>query len=100
MMQENNSFDSLLIQKYFQLYRAKPTDMAYKGFEMTYYFTNILLMYPTDFMAHINDTAFNVFHDFNFRPVFIDKKTLVPDYFENKHLFIMQILNGDISREW
>ena len=28
---ENNSFDSLLIQKYFQLYRAKPTDMAYKG---------------------------------------------------------------------
>jgi hypothetical protein len=97
---ENNLFDSLLIQKYFQLYRAKPTDMAYKGFEMTYYFTNVLLRYPTDFMSHINDTAFNVFHDFNFRPVFIDKNNKVPDYFENKHLFIMQILNGDISREW
>ena len=74
--------------------------MAYKGFEMTYYFTNILLKYPTDFMSHINDTSFIVFHDFNFRPVFIDKKTKVPDYFENKHLFIMQILNGDILREW
>lgn len=96
----NNLFDSLLIQKYFQLYRAKPTDMAYKGFEMTYYFTSILLKYPTDFMSHINDTAFTVFHDFNFRPVFIDKKNKVPDYFENKHLFIMQILNGDILREW
>ena len=97
---ENNLFDSLLIQKYFQLYRAKPTDMAYKGFEMTYYFTNILLAYPTDFMSHINDTSFIVFHDFNFRPVFIDKKNKTPDYFENKHLFIMQILNGDILREW
>ena len=40
---KNNSFDSILIQKYFQIYRAKPSDMAYKGFEMTYYFTNILL---------------------------------------------------------
>ena len=96
----NNLFDSLLIQKYFQLYRAKPTDMAYKGFEMTYYFTSILLNYPTDFMSHINDTAFTVFHDFNFRPVFIEKGNTVPDYFENKHLFIMQILNGDILREW
>ena len=105
---ESNSLDSLLIQKYFQLYRAKPTDMAYKGFEITYYFVNILLSYPADFMAHINDTAFRVFHEFNFRPVFTDKsnavitdvKDTVPDYFENKHLFIMQILNGEISREW
>jgi hypothetical protein len=96
----SNIYDSLLIQKYFQLYRAKPTDMAYKGFEITYYFTNILLHYPSDFMSHINDTLFNVFHDFNFRPVFIDKKNKTPDYYENKHLFIMQILNGDFIREW
>ena len=40
---KNNLFDSLLIQKYFQLYSAKPSDMAYKGFEMACYFTNLLL---------------------------------------------------------
>jgi len=97
---ENNLFDSLLIQKYFQLYRAKPSDMAYKGFEITYYFTNVLLNYPNDFMSHINDSEFSVFHDFNFRAVFIEKQNKVPDYFENKHLFIMEILNGDILREW
>ncbi len=22
------------------------------------------------------------------------------DYYENKHLFIMQIINGEIAREW
>ena len=98
--EERNYFDSLLTQKYFQLYRAKPSDMAYKGFEMTYYFTSVLLNYPYDFMSHINDSAFAVFHNFNFRPVFIDKKNETPDYFENKHLFIMQILNGEILRTW
>ncbi len=98
--QSNNAFDSILRQKYFQLYRAKPTDMAYKGFELTYYFTKLLLHYPSDFMDHINDSSISVFHDFNFRPVYVDKKNSTPDYFENKHLFIMQILNGDIVREW
>jgi hypothetical protein len=95
---KNNLYDSILVQKYFQIYRAKPSDMAYRGFELTYYFTNLLLHYPSDFMTHINDSSFCVFHDFNFRPVYIEKKNSTPDYFENKHLFIMQILNGDIVR--
>lgn len=98
--QNNNVYDSILLQKYFQLYRAKPSDMAYKGFELTYYFTNLLLHHPSDFMDHINDSAISIFHDFNFRPVYVDKKNSTPDYYENKHLFIMQILNGDIVREW
>ncbi len=97
---DENQYDTLLVQKYFQLYRAKPTDMAYKGFEMTYYFTDLLLNHPGDFMEHLNDSEFNVFHGFNFRPVYIDKQNETPDYFENKHLFIMQILNGEILREW
>ena len=97
---KDNLFDSLLIKKYFQLYRAKPSDMAYKGFGITWFFTNLLLQYPNDVMSHINDTSFAVFHDYNFRPVFLEKQNEVPDYFENKHLFIMEILNGDIVREW
>ncbi len=97
---KNNSFDTLLTKKYFQLYREKPSDMAYKGFGITYYFTKLLLTYPADFINHINDSAFTVFHDFNFRPVYIDKKNKLPDYYENKHVFIMEILNGDIVREW
>ncbi len=97
---KNNEFDSLLLQKYFQLYRARPSDMAYKGFELTWYFTNILLEHPTDFMLHINDSNYAVFHEFNFRPVYPGKQSSAPDYFENKHLFIMQILNGEIMREW
>ena len=95
-----NLFSNFLITKYFQLYRAKPSDMAYKGFESAYYFTSILLNYGKDFMQHLNENELTVFHDFNFRPVYSNKNSIKPDYYENKHLFIMQILNGDNVREW
>ena len=97
---KNNSADSILIKKYFQLYRAKPSDMAYKGFGVTWYFTNLLLKYPGEIMSHLNDSSLSVFHNYNFRPVYIEKQNKTPDYYENKHLFIMEILNGDVVREW
>lgn len=95
-----NLFSNFLTQNYFELYRAKPSDMAYKGFELSYYFSSILLAYGKDFMQHLNEDRFAVFHDFNFRPVYSNKINQVPDYYENKHLFIMEILDGDIVREW
>ncbi|MEO6219277.1 MAG: hypothetical protein ABIO81_02535 [Ginsengibacter sp.] len=95
-----NAYNDILIQKYFQTYRSKPSDMAYKGFELAYFFTNLLLNNPDSLISHINDSNYTVFHDFSFRPVYLDKKNITPDYYENKHLFIMQILNGEVLREW
>jgi hypothetical protein len=97
---KNNPFEDFLTEKYFKSYRAKPTDMAYKGFETAYYFTSILLKFGKDFMQHLNENEFAVFHDYNFRPVYSAINSTAPDYYENKHLFIMEILNGDIVREW
>jgi hypothetical protein len=96
---KNNAFGNYLQNKYFDLYRIRPSDMAEKGFEITYYFTSILINHPGAFMQNINDTLYAPFHDFNFRAVNHSKYSPV-DYYENKHLFIMQILNGQISREW
>lgn len=96
---KNNAYGDFLNSKYFELYRMKPSDMVEKGFETTYYFTSILLNHSVDFMSNINDTSEAVFHNFNFRPVYHNKSS-TPDYYENKHLFIMQILNGEIGREW
>lgn len=97
---KDNAFDSILTKKYFQVYRAKPSDMAYKGFGITWYFTNLLLEHPYDFFSHIGDNSLSVFHNYNFRPVYFQKGSTSPDYYENKHLFIMEIFNGDILREW
>lgn len=95
---KKNVFSSFLDNQYFTKYRTKPTDMAYKGFESVYYFVNILKNHPNDFMDHLNDDEYACFHTFNFRPVFLSNPTY-PDFFENKHLFVMQILNGELVWE-
>ncbi len=95
-IQKNISTDYLTDQ-YFQKYRTKPADMAYKGFETTFYFANILLNHKEAFMEHINDDKYGPFHKFNFRPVFSNSTDSIPDYYENKHLFIMKILDGKVS---
>ena len=96
---KNNIFKKYIQDKYFQLYNIEPSDMVEKGFGITYNFTSILIHHPEMFMQNINDTTYAPFHDFNFRPVSNGGNAQI-DYYENKHLFIMQILNGEISREW
>ena len=94
---QKNVFSDYLTDQYFLKYRSKPADMAYKGFETAYYFTQILINHPQDFMDHINDDKYSAFHNFNFRPVFSNNTDTIPDYYENKHLFVIKILDGEIS---
>ena len=94
----NNDFSNFLVKNYYRLYRSRPSDMAYKGFQSAYYFTSILMNYGPQFMSHLNMDSLAPFHIYNFKPVFA-KDSGIPDYFENKHLFIMQILNGEIVKE-
>jgi hypothetical protein len=96
---KDNTFGKYLNDKYLQLYNIEPSEMVEKGFGITYNFTSILINHPGFFMQNINDTSYAPFHDFNFQPVYHGNNSQI-DYYENKHLFIMQILNGEIEREW
>ena len=96
---KDNEFYKNLITKYFQQYSIDPSDMVEKGFEITYNYTSLLISHPGLFMENINDTLYAPFHNFNFKPVYHGANPQ-KDYLENNHLFIMQILNGDIAREW
>ena len=98
-LEKSNPFRKYLYDKYFQVYNIDPSDMVEKGFGITYNFTSILINHPGFFMQNANDTTFAPFHDFNFKPVSLSNNSQI-DYYENKHLFIMQILNGEIEREW
>ena len=97
---KNSWFNTILTNEYFNRYKSKPTDMAYKGFEATYLFTKILLKYPNQFLSHLNDKSLSIFNEYNFRPVHFKKNSNKPDYQENKHLYVMRILNGTVTREW
>ena len=98
--EKDGAFSKSLTAAYYKKYKAKPGDMAYKGFESVYLFTKLLVKNPDNFMSHINDKNLKVFCDYNFRPVRQKNEIAIPDYFENKHLYLIKILNGNISRAW
>lgn len=95
-----DAFSKSLTTAYHAKYKSNPTDMAYKGYESVYLFTKLLTRNPTDLMAHISDKDEKVFCDYNFKPVKLNEKATVPDYFENKHLYLIKMLNGSISKAW
>lgn len=99
----NNKWDNyskMLIGAYAKKYKTKPNDNAFKGFEATYLFTKLLAKNPNDFMSHLNDKTFKVFCEYNYRPVSGKKGSVTPDYFENKHLYFVKVLNGATSKAW
>jgi hypothetical protein len=98
--EKTDAFSKSLTTAYYNKYKGKPSDMAYKGFESVYLFTKLLAKYPNSFMSHISDKNLKVFCEYNFRPVQLNDKATVPDYFENKHLYLIKILNGNISKAW
>ncbi|MEO5781677.1 MAG: ABC transporter substrate-binding protein [Ginsengibacter sp.] len=93
-------YNTMLTTEYYTRYKARPSDMAYKGFETAYMFTNLLVKYPGDLLSHINDRSQIIFSEYNFRPVYFKKNSQNADYIENKHLYIMRIFNGAVTREW
>ena len=97
---KSDQYFNFLGTEYMRRFKSKPTDMACKGFEIVQYFTKVLMQYPLDVMSHLNEKKYQVFSEYNFRPVFTKQKNGIPDYFENKHLYVMKIMNGSISREW
>jgi ABC-type branched-subunit amino acid transport system substrate-binding protein len=100
----HNSKTDILSRKiqsvYTRKFKVSPTEMAYKGFETVYFFAKLLTKYPDDFMSHLNESNTKVFTEFNFKPVYLTKKNTIPDYFENKHLYFLQLQNGKISNAW
>lgn len=90
-------YNRKLVNAYRQKYKGSPSDMSYRGFETVYMFATLLSRFPYDFMSHLND-SFKVFNEYNFKPVFLNKKSIVPDYFENKHLYFMKIMNGKVTK--
>jgi hypothetical protein len=95
-----DSFSKQIKDIYLTRYKGVPSDLTYKGFETVYLFTKLLSMHPGDFMSNLNNHPYKVFSDYKFKPVFINKKSEIPDYFENKNLYFVKIMNGTHTRGW
>lgn len=82
---------------YKQKLNARPSDMAFKGFESMYYFSRLLLKYNNDMLNNLSDTKFKIANSFILQPVKLTQNAQVPDYIENKKLYFITRSMGKIS---
>jgi hypothetical protein len=95
-----DDYSKKIKEGYLQKYKGLPSDMTYKGYEVTMQFIGLLQLYPNDLLSHLNDYNQKIFSDYRFKPVHQKKDSALPDYFENKNLYFLKILDGNVSKAW
>ena len=84
-------------KKFTDLTYGRPSDVAYKGYELSWHFINLLLKYDQELMQHVNERNFRLFTEYDFKPI-LNNTNGRPDYFENKRIYILKRSNNLVSR--
>lgn len=74
---------------------ARPSDMVFRGYEVTWKFTQLLFQFGKDISSNLANSKNNVFIDYNIQPE-INRQTTRLDYFENKKLYFVKWQDGII----
>ena len=72
---------------------ARPTDMVYRGYEVTFRFARLLKQYGPELASNLGSKQTKVFTDFDIQPV-LNKQSMTLDYFENKKLYFLKWQDG------
>jgi hypothetical protein len=75
---------------------ARPSDMVFRGYEVTWKFGRLLLQYGKDLSSNLGNKQNKVFTDFDIQPV-LNRKDMSLDYFENKKLYFLKWQDGVIK---
>jgi len=75
---------------------ARPSDMVFRGYEVTYKFAKILARSGDDIASNLSNKDFKVFTDYDIQPV-LNKQTMTLDYFENRKLYFLKWEDGVIK---
>ena len=93
----NNAVVKSLQQNFKTKFYSRPSDMVFRGYETTYHFTKLLQQYGDKLNGNVIDKKFTLINDFEIEPVFTNKQNPQLDYFENKKIYFIKILNGSAS---
>jgi hypothetical protein len=75
---------------------ARPSDMVFRGYEVTWKYARLLLQYGKDIASNFANKQIKLFTDFDIQPV-LNKQSLTLDYFENKKLYFLKWQDGVIK---
>ena len=76
---------------------SKPSDVAYKGFEVTYAFVHLLYKYDRHLNQNLTDKSFKLLSEYDFRAIRWTPASAEPDYYENKRVNVVRRLNGVLT---
>lgn len=94
---QNISLSSRVNKRYKEKYYSRPSDMVFKGFEVTYHFTRLLQKYKNTLANNLSDTSFTLFNPFKLEPVKTRKTSIKPDFLENKKLYFIKKQEGNVK---
>ena len=72
---------------------ARPSDMVFRGYEVTWKYSKLLLQYGKDAASNLANKQNKIFTDFDIQPV-LNKPAMTLDYFENKKLYFLKWQDG------
>lgn len=84
------------ITNYFKTFLyARPSDMVFRGYECMYRFGKLLVDKGSNLNSSIGEKKYKLFTDWDIQPV-LDKQTMALDHFENKKLYFVKKMNGQV----
>jgi hypothetical protein len=95
----SNPNDSLVIsiQQYFKnRFYSRPSDMVYRGYETVLHFGQLLAEHQGNLGGSTGEKKFKIFNDFDIQPVFLNNQNPTLDYMENKKLYVLKKVNGNV----
>lgn len=75
---------------------ARPSDMVFRGYEVTWKFAKLLMQYGKDISSNLGNKQHRVFTEYDIQPV-LNRDTMTLEYFENKKLYFLKWLDGLIK---
>jgi hypothetical protein len=92
---QEHQFVRKMDQLYTGLMGEKCPPMVIKGYEITFYFCSILAQNgKIKINHHQASKAYKVMTDFDFVPIFLNNKSIEPDFYENKKINFIRLQNG------
>lgn len=73
---------------------SRPSDVAFKGYELTWFFYQLWKQYGSEFIKHLDDKRFTLMTEFDFKAIRISSSSTNPDYFENKMIYLVKRQGG------
>lgn len=90
---KNDKASVSISQRFNKILYARPSDMVFRGYEVTFRFARMLLQYGNDIASNLANKYMKVFTDFDIQPV-LNKQNMTLDYFENKKLYFLKWQDG------